>query len=333
MIKAQIKKYSFVIICSLIFALSPNQSFSQVWTDKSPHKEGFVNANSIKLHYLDWGGQGETLVFLTGMGVTAHIFDDLAPKFNDRFGVVSYTRRGLYKSDKPTGGYDTATLTEDLRGFLDALKIQRATLIGWSLAGTEMTRFAALYPERVNRLVYLDSAYDYSSLLDIWSKDPIAVNPTKEDLASWEASENWFKKTYGVWSDAIEADGRAANLQSDGTVKLEAMPPEITGQLIKGMTEAKPDFSKIKAPALAFFAVNDSHPFISLAKSEGERERANEYWREVFSADQRRQIARLKKAKPSARVVELEDSQHLCFFRERDKARIIKEMDSFLAKK
>lgn len=333
MLKARIKKYFLPIICSIAFAISVNQIFSQAWTDLSPHKEGFVNANGVRLHYLDWGGRGETLVFLTGMGVTAHIFDDLAPKFNARFRVLGYTRRGLYKSEKPASGYDTATLTEDLRGFLDALKIQKATLVGWSLAGTEMTRFATLYPERVNRLVYLDSAYDYSSLLEIWSKDPIAANPTKEDLASWEASKIWFKKTYGVWSDAIEADGRAVNLQPDGTVKLEAMPPEITGQLIKGMTEAKPDFSKIKAPVLAFFAVNDSHPFISLAKNEDERKRANEYWKEVFSADQREQIARLKKAKPSARVVELEDAQHLCFFREQDKAKIIKEMNSFLSKK
>src|SRR5207237_6207956 len=26
------------------------------WTDKSPHKSGFVTANNVKLHYLDWDG-------------------------------------------------------------------------------------------------------------------------------------------------------------------------------------------------------------------------------------------------------------------------------------
>jgi hypothetical protein len=36
------------------------------WRDTSPHKSGFVLANGVKLHYLDWGGQGETLLFLAG---------------------------------------------------------------------------------------------------------------------------------------------------------------------------------------------------------------------------------------------------------------------------
>jgi len=34
--------------------------------DKSPHQSDFVNVNGIRLHYLDWGGTGETLLFLTG---------------------------------------------------------------------------------------------------------------------------------------------------------------------------------------------------------------------------------------------------------------------------
>jgi hypothetical protein len=36
--------------------------------DKSPHKSDFVNVNGIKLHYLDWGGSGDVLLFLAGMG-------------------------------------------------------------------------------------------------------------------------------------------------------------------------------------------------------------------------------------------------------------------------
>src|SRR5262245_17394322 len=35
--------------------LAPSQ-----WRDESPHKAAFVNANGVRLHYLDWGGKGET---------------------------------------------------------------------------------------------------------------------------------------------------------------------------------------------------------------------------------------------------------------------------------
>ena len=54
----------------------------------------FVLANGIRLHYLDWGGSGPTLIFLTGMGSTAYIFGKIAPRFTDRFRLLALTRRG-----------------------------------------------------------------------------------------------------------------------------------------------------------------------------------------------------------------------------------------------
>ena len=86
----------------------------------------FITANHVKLHYLDWGGKGKTLLFLHGLGDTAHIFDVLAPKFTNEFRVLGLTRRGHGESEIPEGGYDTETRVEDIRQFLDALKISRA---------------------------------------------------------------------------------------------------------------------------------------------------------------------------------------------------------------
>jgi pimeloyl-ACP methyl ester carboxylesterase len=80
--------------------------------DTSPHKSDFVNVNGIRLHYLDWGGSGDVLLFLAGMGCNAHIFDHFAPRFTDKFHVIALTRRGQIRS--PETGY-TDTLTDDIR--------------------------------------------------------------------------------------------------------------------------------------------------------------------------------------------------------------------------
>lgn len=120
----------------------------------------FATVNGVKLHYLDWGGNGETLLFLTALGGSADDFHPLAIRFGDRFHAIGLTRRGQGRSDKPAAGYDTSTLVEDIRAFLDLKKIKRATLVGYSIAGNELTAFAALYPKRVGKLVYLDAAYD-----------------------------------------------------------------------------------------------------------------------------------------------------------------------------
>src|SRR5574339_235452 len=100
--------------------------------DRSARKSDFVNVNRIRLHYLDWGGSGDVLLFLAGMGCNAHIFDDLAPCFTDNFHVMAVTRRGHGESDHPDTGYDADTLTEDILQFLDALGIQKVILAGHS---------------------------------------------------------------------------------------------------------------------------------------------------------------------------------------------------------
>jgi len=67
--------------------------------DTSLYKSDHVSVNGIRLHYLDWGGHGPVLVFLAGMGCTAHIFERFAPRFRDRFHVLALTRRGHRDSD------------------------------------------------------------------------------------------------------------------------------------------------------------------------------------------------------------------------------------------
>ena len=62
--------------------------FNRRWVDRSPHESRFATLDGIKLHYLDWGGSGPTLLFLHGLGDTAHIFDDIAPAFSDRLHVL-----------------------------------------------------------------------------------------------------------------------------------------------------------------------------------------------------------------------------------------------------
>ena len=131
------------------------------------------NVNGIRLHYLDWGGDGPTLIFLTGMGSSAYIFDRFAPRFNDKFRVLALTRRGHGDFDYPETGYDADTLTEDICQFMDSLNVEKAILAGHSLAGVELTHFAATYPDRVEKLIYLDALDDRRKERVIMEQNPL----------------------------------------------------------------------------------------------------------------------------------------------------------------
>jgi len=114
-----------------------------------------------RLQYGNWGGSGEPLVFIPGGSDTAFVFGDVADSLAERFRVVGLTARGCGASDRPVNGYDMDHQVGGFRGFIDALDIERATLIGHSRGGGKITQFARRYPDRVYRLVYLDTVFRY----------------------------------------------------------------------------------------------------------------------------------------------------------------------------
>lgn len=310
-------------------------SYSQ-WVDESPHKTGFIKANGIKLHYLDWGGEGEIILFLTGLGNSAHIFDDLAPYFTDHFRVLGLTRRGHGQSDKPETGYDTGTLVEDIRQFLDLMGINRVTLVGHSLAGDEMTRFAGTYPTHVDKLIYLDAAYDHSQLTD---SSLVAQAPevfkllarTADDYQSLDAYRNWYKtKRYGFWSDAQEADMREGTIvSSDGSISGIVMPPSVFQAIERGAQESQPEYSRVKAPALALYSLKTMESWFpwltSHVNSEVQRE-AQDLLNNVLMPYTRKNIETFRMEMVSGKVLELENTDHYCFIQRRDEiAPLIRE--------
>lgn len=102
--------------------------------DLSDHKVSFVEVESgVKLEVLDWGGSGDYLVLLTGLGDNAHVFDHFAYQFTDMFHVIGITRRGFGKSEKPATGYSEERRVLDILSVLDNFGIQSAVIAGHSM--------------------------------------------------------------------------------------------------------------------------------------------------------------------------------------------------------
>lgn len=134
--------------------------------DPTPHKVSFVTtSDGVKLEVIDWGGSGRPLVFLSGLGSTAHIFDKFVPQLTSKYRVYGVTRRGWGASDKPDpkiASYASARLGDDVREVIDTLKIEKPVLAGFSIGGAELSDMATRYPEKVSGLVYLDAAYAFA---------------------------------------------------------------------------------------------------------------------------------------------------------------------------
>ena len=164
--------------------------------------EHFVEANGIRLHYLDWGGQGEPLVFLTGFATPAASFNDLAVGLRGRFHVYGLTRRGFPPSETSASGYELATLVADVMAFLDAMGMPRVHLVGHSLAGLELTQIASRWPGRVRSLVYLDAIADPLTAHALLQKDPLNSSPATG--AVWMEISRWWEG-YSVEFSGVKA--------------------------------------------------------------------------------------------------------------------------------
>src|SRR6516162_3130557 len=69
--------------------------------DATPHTTRFVTvAPGVDLEVVDWGGAGQAMVLLTGLGDNAHVYDQFAFQFTDYFHVIGITRRGYFPSSQ-----------------------------------------------------------------------------------------------------------------------------------------------------------------------------------------------------------------------------------------
>ena len=103
-------------------------------------------------------GTGPPVVLLHGLACGQRMWFHQIRALRSRFRVIAYDLRGHGETDAPAVAteYSAAHLGRDLVGVLDALNIERAALVGFSLGGGPALAVAATRPERVSRLVLAD---------------------------------------------------------------------------------------------------------------------------------------------------------------------------------
>jgi len=114
--------------------------------------------DSLRIRYLE-EGTGRPVIFLHGasLGSSADVYDETLPAFaRAGFRAIAYDQPGFGLSDRPkdcTVSYRTGFILK----FMDALGIDRASLVGHSQAGGMVVRVALERPQRVNSVVVVAS--------------------------------------------------------------------------------------------------------------------------------------------------------------------------------
>ena len=116
-----------------------------------------VRVFGANLHYVD-AGSGSVVVLLHGLADDVGVWESAMPALAAKHRVIALDQIGFGRSDKPLLGYRASTFVDFLDGFLNELKIDRASLVGNSLGGWIAASYTLAHPERVERLVLADAA-------------------------------------------------------------------------------------------------------------------------------------------------------------------------------
>lgn len=125
---------------------------------QTPYQDKFITVNGLRLHYLDWGGEGkQPFIMLHGIGRIAHSFDHIAPHFNTDYHVIALDMRGHGDSQwSPEGAYLVEDYARDLAAFIELLNLRDVILLGNSTGGRVVQFYAGTHPERMAKLIVED---------------------------------------------------------------------------------------------------------------------------------------------------------------------------------
>jgi 2-hydroxy-6-oxonona-2,4-dienedioate hydrolase len=180
----------------------------------------FVDVNGIRTRYFD-GGTGEALVLVHGgqwpatssADGWAPVFDHLAANFH----VYAFDKLGHGFTDNPKTDADFSmdAIIAHAYGFIQAMGIRRAVLVGHSRGALPVARIATDHPELVSHLVVLDSntlAPDDPNTPERTDPAPGRKIPTREEIrAAAMANRQSVKKDF-LTDSYIDAEYRIAQL-------------------------------------------------------------------------------------------------------------------------
>lgn len=304
--------------------------------DTSPHKSQAISVQGdVALEVLDWGGTGRPLILLPGLSSTAHVFDKFAPNLTDKYHVYGITRRGWGESGKPDptpDNYSASRLGLDVVAVIDALKVERPILVGWSFGGEELSAVAARAPNKIGGLIYLDAAYSYayyapgSGVANL----PIDANELRRDLetVTWGgvAEQRAAIARLKTSLPKLQRDLRAMDAFLEGFPKDDTpsrpLPTSREFRIFQVTMDNQERHGALTVPTLAIFALNQGLPANPTAE---DVQRGA-----VIDANNAKTAAAFEKGNPNARVVRLANSRHNVFTS--NEAEVLREMNQFISK-
>lgn len=207
--------------------------------------ERFFDSDGVRIRYLDLG-EGEAVVLLHGFALSAEVnwgLTGLLDSLPEKYRMLALDQRGHGRSDKPHDPEDYGlAFVEDVIRLLDALEIEKAHVVGYSMGGTLALRLAADHPDRVRSVVIGGAG---------WAPPGTPLPP---GLQEWPAKIERIAEEGGSLTDAMWLPG-----WPDPTPEIRAFldsnDARALAAVLKAMPAADPTMASVRAIDVPVLAV------------------------------------------------------------------------------
>ena len=120
-------------------------------------QDRYVQVGQINTRYWTSGDKGTSVILLHGIGSSVETWMYNISVLAQHHRVYAVDLVGAGRSDKPPTTYSLTYLAEFVLGFMDAISIECASLVGNSLGGGVALQFALNFPRKVEKLILVNS--------------------------------------------------------------------------------------------------------------------------------------------------------------------------------
>jgi pimeloyl-ACP methyl ester carboxylesterase len=181
-----------------------------------PDATGFAESGDVKIYYQSFGKGAPVILLHGGLGNGDH-WSHQVPELAKRYRVIVIDSRNQGRS-----GFSTAKLTyhgmaADVLAVMDALKLERAAIVGWSDGGAIALDLAIHHPTRVGKIFVYATNYDEKGSkkarqLSTWNQyaakckaDLARLAPDKKYAAVVESLQPLWRSHGGFTKDQLRA--------------------------------------------------------------------------------------------------------------------------------
>lgn len=241
-------------------------NYKSIWKYlfRTPHRLNMVDVNGVNTRYLEAGKPGAPVViFLHGTAGSLENFCANYAAYAEHFHVFGIDMLGCGATDKPAYDYLIPNYAEHVQGFMDAVGVQSASLVGVSLGSWVAAQVAYNVPERINKLILIAPA---GIIVDAEEERRVAEGVRKRRSAAattptWETVKAAMSGLMLKPEDLID-DLIAIRLDIYQDPRMQDAMPRLLAFSLGGQDLKPEQWRSLKQPMLSIAAVDAPNMFL-----------------------------------------------------------------------